>query len=132
MSGGVLRSPPLRRTCRTECSEAPPGCTERINVISYSLIHLCDLHNQGYTLKTRRKCCTHNCFLMVPVPSGSRTLKADTMTSSGSAPGHTGQSRVHWSRCVFCLLRVCTGVKGCVFVCESHPSASLRTWSGRR
>lgn len=29
---------------------------------------------------------THNSFLMEPVPSGSRTLKALTITSSGSAP----------------------------------------------
>lgn len=35
---------------------------------------------------------TYNCFLMVPFPSGSKTLKAPVITSSGSAPG--GQ-RVH-------------------------------------
>lgn len=28
----------------------------------------------------------YNSFLMLPVPSGSRTLKALRMTSSGSAP----------------------------------------------
>lgn len=30
---------------------------------------------------------THNCFLTVPLPSGSSTLKAPMITSSGSAPG---------------------------------------------
>lgn len=30
---------------------------------------------------------TYNCFLIVPFPSGSRTLKAPVITSSGSAPG---------------------------------------------
>ena len=36
---------------------------------------------------------TYNCFLMVPFPSGSRTLKAPVITSSGSAPG--GGQRAH-------------------------------------
>lgn len=33
-----------------------------------------------------KKTWTHNSFLMDPVPSGSRTLKAERITSSGSAP----------------------------------------------
>ena len=40
------------------------------------------------------ECVTYNCFLMVPFPSGSKTLKAPVITSSGSAPGGGGQ-RAH-------------------------------------
>ena len=36
---------------------------------------------------------TYNCFLMVPFPSGSKTLKAPVITSSGSAP--RGGQRAH-------------------------------------
>lgn len=46
-------------------------------------------------MRTMRKERAYNSFLMLPVPSGSRTLKALRMTSSGSAPDeeHDGISR---------------------------------------
>lgn len=37
---------------------------------------------------------TYNCFLIVPFPSGSRTLKAPVITSSGSAPGVRGHMKL--------------------------------------
>ena len=40
--------------------------------------HCCDMKDKGES--------SYNSFLMAPVPSGSRTLKALTITSSGSAP----------------------------------------------
>ena len=42
--------------------------------------------------KKAKESSAHNSFLMLPVPSGSRTLKALRITSSGSAPGEEKSS----------------------------------------
>lgn len=73
---------------------------------------------------------THKSFLKVPFPSGSKTLKAFRMVSSGSAPAEE-QLWVEAPRHLNLNICICPLISYRRIRDTPHLWVSLQTWSGR-